>query len=119
MNTRTLSFAAVAIASAAVFSLAVRSQGPGAQQPPGGSSDADREAIQKSARDFAEAFNKGDAKAVAALWTENGECREANGPTFVGRAAIEKSYAEFFKANPGAKIEVLVKSIRFPAKDLA
>lgn len=81
--------------------------------------DADREAVVKTSREFADAFNKGDAKAVAAMWTENGECREANGETFRGRAAIEKAYAEFFKAVPGAKVEVLVKSVRFPAKDVA
>jgi uncharacterized protein (TIGR02246 family) len=81
--------------------------------------DADRQAILKTARDFADAFNKGDAKAIGAMWTDNAECREAGGQTFVGRAAIEKAYADFFKANPGVKIEVLVKSVRFPAKDLA
>lgn len=82
-------------------------------------SDADSEAIRKVARDFTTAFNKGDAKTIAALWTENGECREASGQTFIGRAAIEKAYTAFFKANPDVKIEVLVKSVRFPAKDLA
>lgn len=91
-----------------------------AQQPaaqPAG--DADHEAIVKSARVFADTFNKGDAKAVAALWTANGENRDSSGQSFVGRAAIEKAYEEFFKANPGMKIEVLVKSVRFPAKDMA
>jgi uncharacterized protein (TIGR02246 family) len=81
--------------------------------------DAAHTAILKTARDFAAAFNKGDARAVAALWTENAELREASGKTIVGRAAIEKAYKEFFKANPGIQVEVLVKSVRFPAKDLA
>lgn len=81
--------------------------------------DADREAIQKAARSFAEGFNKGDAKAAAAQWTENGESRDASGQTFAGRAAIEKTLAESFKKNPGLKVEVLVKSVRFPAKDMA
>jgi uncharacterized protein (TIGR02246 family) len=85
----------------------------------GAPGDADREAIMKGARTFADAFNKGDAKAIAGMWTENGESREAGGRTFVGRAAIEKAYAAFFKANPSAKLEVLVKSVRAPAKDLA
>jgi uncharacterized protein (TIGR02246 family) len=79
----------------------------------------DRIQIQTSASSFADAFNKGDAKAVAAMWTENGELRLPDGQTVVGRAAIEEDYAKFFKANAGAKIEILVKSIRFPAKDLA
>jgi uncharacterized protein (TIGR02246 family) len=93
-------------------------------QPAATVDSADRDVILKTARDFADAFNKRDAKAIAALWTENGESRESDGRTFVGRAAIEKAYAELFKANTGpgsggSKIEVLVKSVRFPAKDLA
>jgi len=88
---------------------------PGAAAAP----DDDRAAILKSARDFEAAFAKGDAKAVAALYTENAEARDAAGRTFVGRAAIEKAYADFFKANTGVKTEVLVKSVRFPAKDMA
>lgn len=89
---------------------------PGA---PPGEDNKDREAIIKSSRDFAAAFNAGDAKAIAAMWTENGECREAGGETYLGRGAIERAYAEFFKANTGAKVDVLVRSVRFPAKDLA
>jgi uncharacterized protein (TIGR02246 family) len=86
---------------------------------PGVAGHAAREAIDKSARDFAAAFNKGDARAISALWTPNGECRDADGQSFVGRAAIEKAYAELFQANPETKVEVLVKSVRFPADNLA
>lgn len=81
--------------------------------------DEDRKAIMNGAKAFTDAFNKGDAQAIGALWTEKGELRDASGLTLLGRQAIEKAYAEFFKANPGVKTEVLVKSIRFPAKDLA
>jgi uncharacterized protein (TIGR02246 family) len=114
-----------AILAGATITLAygVQAQAPpGANVPQAATAAAngvDREAIIKTARDFAEAFNQGDAKAIAAMWTENGESREASGRTFLGRAAIEKAYVEFFKANKGTKIEVLVKSVRFPAKDLA
>lgn len=89
-----------------------------AQSPPANAGD-EKEAIRKSSREYAEAFNKGDAKAIAAMWTENGEYRDEDGEPAVGRAAIEKLHAEFFKANPGVTIELLVKSIRFPSKDLA
>jgi uncharacterized protein (TIGR02246 family) len=84
-----------------------------------GDQSPDAAAIRALARDFAAAFNKGDAKAVAAQWTENGECHDAAGTPLVGRAAIEKTFADFFKDHPGARIEVLVESIRFPAPDLA
>src|SRR5215470_6626780 len=65
--------------------------------------DTDEAPIRKEARAFAAAFAKGDAKGIAAMWTEKGECR-MGGETFVGRAAIEKAYAAFFKANPGHKV---------------
>lgn len=108
-NRRTL--AGLAIAGAAVIALAWQGQAQ-----PAANDDA---AIRKSATAYADAFNKGDPKAIAAMWTEQGECRTPDGSTFVGREAIEKAHAEVFKATPGAKIELLVKSVRFPAKDLA
>src|SRR5262249_2582819 len=80
---------------------------------------ADREAIEKSSREFVAAFNKGDARAVAALYTEQGECHEASGEVFRGRDAIEKAFAGFFKENPKVKIEALLDSVRFAAADLA
>jgi uncharacterized protein (TIGR02246 family) len=115
MSTRWLCAAAVAAAAAGV-SITAHSQ---TRTPAGQGGEADVEEIRQSARDFVAAFNKGDAKVVAAMWTENGECRDPDGRTFVGRAAIEKAFAESFAANPGAKVEVLVRSVRFPAKDLA
>lgn len=80
---------------------------------------ADRAAIEQAARAFEAAFNKGDAKAIAAMYTERGESRDVGGLTLEGRAAIEKEYAAAFKASPGARIEVLIRSIRFPATNLA
>jgi uncharacterized protein (TIGR02246 family) len=81
--------------------------------------DKDREAILKSSRDFAQAFAKGDAKAIASFWTENGEYHDESGEVVRGRDAIEKAFAEFFKDKPSTKVEVLIESIRFPAHDLA
>jgi uncharacterized protein (TIGR02246 family) len=96
------------------------SQGASAQPPsPERTENADRAAITKSAKDFADAFNKGDAKAIAAMYTENGEAHDADGRRMVGRGAIEKAYADQFAAKQGHVIEVLPKSIRFPAKDMA
>lgn len=81
--------------------------------------DADRDAILKSAREFAAAFDAGDAKAIGAMYTENAESRDETGRTLVGRAAIEKEYAAFFAATKGAKLEVIVRSVRFPAPNVA
>jgi uncharacterized protein (TIGR02246 family) len=114
MNRYTTAALAIAAGVAITVGYNARSQPPAAA-PEG----ADREAILKTARDYADAFNKGDAKAIAAMYTEQGEVRDASGRTFVGRAAIEQAFAAHFKDARGAKVEVLVKSVRFPAKDLA
>jgi uncharacterized protein (TIGR02246 family) len=81
--------------------------------------DADREAILQSARDFTAAFHKGDAKAVAALWTEQGEYESEDGTVLRGRAAIEASFAAHFKGRPTGKMEIKVQSIRFPSRNTA
>lgn len=65
-------------------------------------------AIQKTAIAFADAFKRADAKAIAALWTANGEYIDETGAEYAGPEAIEKRYAEFFQANPGASIALEV-----------
>src|SRR5262245_35068507 len=77
--------------------LAARERQPGPAKAGDAGRDADAEAIAKSSRDFSDAFAKGDAKAVAALWTEQGECEETTGDIVRGREAIEKAFAETFK----------------------
>jgi uncharacterized protein (TIGR02246 family) len=80
----------------------------------------DRAAIQKAVRTFLDAFEKGDAKAVAAHWTENGEYISDDGATFRGRAEIQKEYeALFAKKKAKVKLDIDVESIRFPSKDTA
>jgi uncharacterized protein (TIGR02246 family) len=79
----------------------------------------DESAIEKSSREFAKVFEKGDAKALAAFWTARGEYHHGVGVSAVGREEIEKLFAEHFKEKKNGKVEVLIESIRFPAKDLA
>lgn len=87
-----------------------------ASAPTGTKSDED--VIRRQAKEFAEAFAKGDAKAIAATWTEHSEFHVDN-LTLRGRAAIEAAFAKFFSEHAGAKIEFRIDEIRFPAKDLA
>jgi uncharacterized protein (TIGR02246 family) len=81
--------------------------------------DADREAIRRAGEAFAAAFEKGDAKAVAALWTDAAEYVGEDGMSLSQRAEIEKAFSEVFKKGSSAKIEVDVRSIRFPSRDVA
>ncbi len=77
------------------------------------------QAIRDSAQSFVDAFNKGDAQAIAALWTKDGELVDETGFRTSGRAAIEEQYKTFFTENPGAKIEVAINSIRQISQDSA
>lgn len=69
--------------------------------------------LKKTTAAFMAAFNAGDAKAIAALWTDNAEMIEADGDVIRGRGAIEKAYAEAFKARPKATATVEHGSVRF------
>lgn len=77
------------------------------------------EEIKKCLATLVADFKKGDAKAVAAHWTEAGEYTSNDGATFRGRTALEKAYAESFAKNPDNALDVEVESIRFPSRDNA
>jgi uncharacterized protein (TIGR02246 family) len=69
-------------------------------------------------RAFIEAFNKGDAKAVAGFWTPEGQYVDEDGRTYKGRAAIEKLYRKVFAENKGAKLAITVTSARRVGADV-
>ncbi len=71
----------------------------------------EQNAIQETARAFVQAFDAGQAEAVAALWAEDGEYISGQ-RTVKGRPAIQRLYEEFFKAHPGSKMEIKIDSIR-------
>ena len=79
----------------------------------------DQQAIRKHAEAFVAAFNKGDANAVAALWTPEGEMSVDGEPVGVGRKDIAAKYAEYFSDNPGATIQVDIESIRLLGPNMA
>jgi uncharacterized protein (TIGR02246 family) len=98
--------------------------GPGADSPkakPGeeDTRQADRAAIRKASDAFLKAFTNGDARAVAASWTPEGEFIAGDGSTLRGRAAIEKAYGEFFAKNPRPEAETEIQSLRFVSRDTA
>ena len=90
-----------------------------AAAPKSSAAPTQTDAIRASADEFTSAFNKGDAKAVAALWTPDGTETDEQGTIFKGRQAIEAEYAKLFKARPDARIQIEVHSIDFPAPNVA
>src|SRR5437762_12829839 len=75
--------------------------------------------ITKTAEAFVEAFHKGDAKAVAAFWTPDGDYVDENSRVLKGQKAIQDSFADLFATRKGLKVRIDVASLRFPAPDLA
>lgn len=76
--------------------------------------------VQANADRFAEAFNQADATAVAAFWSEEGAWSDPATDTRIeGREALESSYREFFEANPGARLQLRVESVRVVSDELA
>jgi uncharacterized protein (TIGR02246 family) len=82
--------------------------------------EPDRLAIDKLTRDLIQAFEKRDAAAIAANWTENGEFIRNDADPIRGRAEIQKGQTEFFKALKGKpKLEIQAGALRFPSADTA
>ncbi len=54
---------------------------------------------------YATAFNQQDAKAIASLFTADGDYSILTGDLLMGRPQIAAGHAAFFKNNPGAKID--------------
>jgi uncharacterized protein (TIGR02246 family) len=81
---------------------------------------ADEAAIRKNDEAYVEAYNKRDAKALAALWSPEAVYIDPEtGNQFVGREEIEKEFAETFAGLKDAKLEVDVDSIRFLSPNVA
>jgi uncharacterized protein (TIGR02246 family) len=86
---------------------------------PAKTADAAEAGVKQVAAAFRKAFDAGDAKAVAALWTADAEYTGPDGETVRGRDAIEKMYAEVFKAHPKATAEAKSGSVRALGRRLA
>ena len=79
----------------------------------------DKEAIQKNGEAFVAAFHKGDARAVAAFWTEDGDFTDQTGHQLKGRDAIEKAFRGLFAENKDLKVRINSLSLRFVTPDVA
>lgn len=89
-----------------------------AQQPAPTTSD-DEAAIRTAIASYVEAYNRGDAQAVAEHWGERAEWVSPSGERFVGRAAIEQATRDVFADRKDTKIEVKDPKIRFATPDVA
>jgi uncharacterized protein (TIGR02246 family) len=106
------------------WSQAAQEQQPGSTAPnPGEVSrrgrSEDEKAIRAIDEQFVRDYNRGDSKALAALFTDDAEAIEAEGDRYQGRGLIERRFADTFAASPGVRIAIETGSIRFLSPDVA
>ncbi|MGV3606045.1 MAG: YybH family protein [Planctomycetaceae bacterium] len=83
-------------------------------------SSPEAEAIRKVVSSYVEAFNKRDAEALAKLWSpEAVYLNRTTGEEVVGREAISKQFAEFFKGASELKLSVTTESIQLISPNVA
>ena len=75
--------------------------------------------IREASEGLARAFEKGDAKAIADFFTEEGEYHDEGHDVIRGREALAKAYADFFAKRKEVKVQNKVDSLRFLGKDSA
>ncbi len=100
------------------------------QPPPDATRSGAAEAIHKARTEYEKAilavddafviaYNRGDSKALVALFAEDAEAVEADGERYQGRERIERRFAETFAASPGVKISLAIDAIRLLHPEVA
>lgn len=79
----------------------------------------DQKAIEAASAAFAKAFEAGDVKAVAGMFTENAEYIDDEGDPIRGRENLAKAYGKFFEKRTGVKAESKSEAVRFLGTDSA
>jgi uncharacterized protein (TIGR02246 family) len=86
---------------------------------PAADRSADEAAIRANVAAFLKAYNAGDTKAIAALFTPDGQIEDEDGNVSEGREAIAATFAKAFEATPGKRLEAFIEAIRFIGADIA
>jgi len=79
----------------------------------------DEAAIRKAVASYVDAFNRGDARALASQWSDDGEYLSSSGERIQGRKSIEEAFEAFFAENAGTRIEVSSPSVRLATTEVA
>jgi uncharacterized protein (TIGR02246 family) len=115
MKATSLAVTAMAMACSVVTaSVAADNSSPGAQntQQVAIQSSPEYQAAEEQFRKYQEAFDRGDAKALASFYAEDVDYIDQDGVEVKGRGEMEKLFIENFQANPGAKIAINIEEVK-------
>lgn len=89
------------------------------QTPPAAPPDrsANIQDLKQRIDEFTAAYNKGDAKTIAAMFTPEAELVDDEDNVTQGRENIEKAFAQYFSQNKNLRVEVKIASRRFISTD--
>jgi uncharacterized protein (TIGR02246 family) len=74
--------------------------------------------VEAGTQKYVEAYDKGDAKALAEFYAEDVDYTDQDGAETKGRAAIEKLLAANFEAQPGHNAEVTIDEVKLLTPDV-
>jgi uncharacterized protein (TIGR02246 family) len=89
-----------------------------AQTVAGQETSGEIKALDQSLEAWVTAFNKHDAKLLAAQYAKDADLVNPVGERWAGREEIEKGFAAFFRDNPNVRIKITVTSRRFVRPDV-
>src|SRR5262245_18482202 len=82
---------------------------PGAQE----GNQQDEQMIRQTAAKYAEAYSRGDVDTLVAQYAPHADYEDGSGEVVKGRDASRKNLEKDFAEQPGAKMSIAVKSLRF------
>ena len=115
MKATSLAVTAMAMACSVVTaSVAADNSSPDAQkiQQPTVQSSPEYQAAEDQFRKYQQAYDRGDAKALASFYAEDVDYIDQDGVEVKGRGEMEKLFMENFRANPGAKITITLEELK-------
>jgi uncharacterized protein (TIGR02246 family) len=112
MLKRGIALSLLICAAASVLSIGIAAEAPADKAD-------DEKAIRDASTAFVKAFNRQDAKAIGAMWTEDGTYIDESGILYSGRKEIVEELKNYFAENKGRRLHVHVEVIQFATPDVA
>jgi uncharacterized protein (TIGR02246 family) len=83
------------------------------------SANPDKAAVEKAIASYVTAFNKGDAEALSAHWSEQGEFLTSSGEKWQGHKQLAEKFTAYFAGAKDAKLELAGTQVELQSPSVA